>query len=194
MLPSEEHKRVKRKHEDKKAAEMPTAESKQVKDQDYNASTFANAIHGMPPTLLASSPPNDWCFRMKATKQSSSQPRYMSKKRCRQVAVPHNQSEAYFKPPPTEQVEKYARRPLPRVVPSNYPLRQSTAFRGSGLTGKAGEVLGATNKYACAAPKQARSAAKEATKSGRLSEAVRDAAQSLRGQRPAKTSSSCTVM
>lgn len=118
MLPSNEYTYLKKKYEAEK-----TATALKARQQSYDATAFAHAMHGM------SSPPNyparkDSYFRMKPGKASTPQPTYKSKQKCAPVSAP----------------------PKPRPEYSSPQVRHEYRYRAQGLNGKAGEILGSTNK------------------------------------------------
>ena len=121
MLPAEEYTYLKRKYEAEKAAK---AQAKRLKQPSYDATAFAHAIHGMPGSPKPHPPRKDSSFRMKAGKPTRPQPKYVDKKKCPQVYVPPKKKAEYSSP----------------------QVRRNYAYKPAGLSGKAGEVLGVTNK------------------------------------------------
>jgi hypothetical protein len=121
MLPAEEYTYLKRKYEAEQAARLKAARQRQ---QSYDATAFAHAMHGMPAATPRYPPRKDSYFRMKPGRSAKPQPKYKNKKKCAQVALP----------------------PKPKPEYSNAQFRRNHVYKPQGLSGKAGEVLGVTNK------------------------------------------------
>ena len=141
---------------------------------------FANAMHGMPKTPKYP-PRKDSYFRMKAVKSAKPQSKYKSKQKCAPVHMP----------------------PKPRPEYSNPQFRKNYAYKPQGLNGKAGEVLGVTNKRIYAnnknkpLPKLPKQAAKKAPKMKKpvVYNATRPLPKLPKGARkPKKKSTGCVVM
>jgi hypothetical protein len=118
MLPANEYAYLKKKYEAEQAAIAAKA-----RQQSYDAAAFAHAMHGM------SSPPiyparKDSYFRMKPGKAARPQPTYKSKQKCAPVCAP----------------------PKPKPEYSSPQVRKDYRYKTQGLNGKAGEILGLTNK------------------------------------------------
>jgi hypothetical protein len=193
MLPAEEYSYLKRKYEAEKAVKLQAAKGKQQKSYGYGAAAFASAIHGMPPSATQRLPPRkDSYFRMKPSKSTQPQPKYLNKKKCAQVAIAIRQSPAVYKGPANAEKAEYMKKLLPKPDYSNPRLRKNYAYRPQGLSGKAGEVLGVTNKRIYAnkpVPVDNKKTAKKAVK-----KAVKYAPKPKKAYRPAKNSTGCVVM
>ena len=173
MLPAEEYTYLKRKQEAEKAARLRAAKKRQ---QSYDATACAHAMHGMPKSTPKYPPRKDSYFRMKPGKAAKPEPKYKDKKKCAPVNMP----------------------PKPRPEYSNPQFRKNHVYKPAGLSGKAGEVLGVTNKpmykgnknkplpkVPKKAPKMKKPAVKNATKP----------LPPLPGKRkPKKKSTGCVVM
>jgi hypothetical protein len=194
MLPAEEYMHLKRKYDTEKAAGLKGAKIKQQRSFDYDAAAFANAMHGMPPLMMHKAPPRqDSYFRIKADKSAKPQPKHTNKKNCEQVAVPQRRPGPMFKDPPAAQRARYMKKPLPRPDYSNPYVRENYAYKPPVLSGKAGEVLGVTNKRdytGKSAPAYNKKDTKETAK-----RAIKNVPKTVKGYGPAKKKSTgCVVM
>jgi hypothetical protein len=191
MLPAEEYMYLKRKFEAEKAARLQAAKIRQQKAYDYNAAAFAQAMHGMNTTMFRPPLQTDLDFRMKAGKPIEPQPKYINTKKVAHINIAPTRPRPMFKEPPKTQKVKYAKKPLPKEEYSNPQFRNNHVYKPAGLTGKAGEVLGVTNKkmYAAGPGPVYNKAAKKAAK-----QAVKYAPKPVKGRMAAKRSTGCVVM
>lgn len=136
MLPGEEFAFLKRRHEAEKAAKKAAAAPVVRESYGYDNIDFALAMNSMSQT-----PQQKMEFFRLQNEHDAERAKYAEKRRCQSIATAKRQKS---KPQP---------QPKPVLMPMTKPeyshpqVRDDFTYRPNGLQGKAGEVLGTTNRY-----------------------------------------------